>query len=157
MFEQNRRIEDSFNEFLAGDELKNALDFADFLRANEMIYNGDYEIRCKGELACYIDTPTELQKRWRIWTVGDYSNEYDGFPINESMKEIARSNVVKCGNCDGCNRKPGKTEVIFGKEFSNVCNGADNLAMLFTNPDAETLECAKEMIQMARYGIDNRA
>lgn len=156
MPEQNKKFEEVFHAFLTGDELKNALDFTEFLRANEMIYNGEYEIRYKDELACYIDTPTELQKRWRIWTVGDYSNEYDGFPIHEHLKEIARLNVVKCGNCDGCDRKPGKTEVIFGKEFLNVCNGADNLAMLFTNPHGEVLACAKKMVEMTRYGIDHR-
>ena len=112
-----------------------------------MIYDGEYEIRYKNELACYIDTPTGQQKRWRVWTVGDYSDEFDGFPIDERTKEIARSNVVKCGNCDGCDRNPGKTEVIFGKEFINVCNGTNNLAMLFTNPDAEALECAKKWLR----------
>jgi len=153
----NKRIKDAFNEFFAGDELKNALDFAEFVRENDMIYDGEYEIRYKNELACYIDTPTGQQKRWRVWTVGDYSDEFDGFPIDERTKEIARSNVVKCGNCDGCDRNPGKTEVIFGKEFINVCNGTNNLAMLFTNPDAEALECAKKMVEMAMYAIDVRA
>ena len=157
MSNQIKKIEDAFNEFLTGGDLKNALDFAEFLNANEMVYDGEYEIHYKGELACYIDTPNERQKRWRIWTVGDYSNEYEGFPIDERTKEIAWSNVVKCGNCDGCDHDPGKTEVIFGKEFTNVCNGTDNLAMRFTNPDAEALECAKKMVGMTKYVIDNRA
>ena len=157
MSEQNKRIEDAFNEFLTGDDLKNALGFAEFLRANEMIYNGEHEIHYKDELACYIDTPTEQQKRWRIWTVGDYSSEYKAFPIDERTKEIAWMNVTKCGNCDGCDRDPGKTEVIFGKEFANVCNGTNNLSMLFLNPDAKAVECAKKMVEMAMYVIDNRA
>ena len=155
MSEQNKRIEDAFNEFLTGDELKNALDFAEFLRANEMIYNGEYEMHYKGECACYIDTPTELHRWWRVWTVGDYSNEYKGVPIDDRTKEIAWSNVVKCGNCDDVNCDPGKTEVIFGKEFANVCNGVDNLAMRFTNPNVEALECAKKMVEIKKYAIDN--
>jgi len=91
------------------------------------------------------------RQKWGIWTVGDYSNEYEGFPIDERTKEIAWSNVVKCGNCGGtrngvhCN--PGKTEVIFEKEFTNVCNGTDSLAMRFVNPDAEALECAKKWLR----------
>jgi len=157
MPEQNKKIEDAFNEYLTGDELKNALDFAEYLRVNEMIYVGDYEIHYKDNLACYIDTPNEQNKWWSIWTVGDYSTEYDGFPIDERTKEIAWANVVKCGNCDGVDCKPGKTEVIFGKEFTNVCNGTDNLAMRFINPDADALECAKKMVGMTRYAIDNRA
>ena len=89
--------------------------------------------------------------------MGDYSNEYEGFLIDECTKEIAWSNVVKCGNCDDVNCDPGKTEVIFGKEFTNVCNGVDNLAMRFTNPDAESLECAKKMVDMRKYAVVNQA
>ena len=152
-----KRIEDVFSEFLIGDTLKNALDFAKFLRANEMIYDGKYEIHYKDKLVCYIDTPNELHRWWRVWTVGDYSNEYEGFLIDEHTKEIAWSNVVKCGNCDDVNCDPGKTEVIFGKEFTNVCNGVDNLAMRFTNPDTEVLECAKKMVDMRKYAVVNKA
>ena len=149
-----KRIEDAFNEYFTGDTLKNALDFAEFFRANEMIYNGDYEIHYKGKLACYVDVPNDKSHTWRIWTVGDYSNEYAGFPIDECMKEVAWANVVKCGNCDDCDRDPGKTEVIFGREFTNVCNGTVNLAMRFNNPNAEALECAKKMLDMRKYAID---
>jgi len=159
LFEQNIKIEDAFEKFLTGDELKNALNLAEFLSANKMVYDGEYEMRYKGELACYINMPSERDKQWGIWTAGDYSNDYEGFPIDERTKEIAWANVVKCGNCGGtrggvgCN--PGKTEVIFEKEFTNVCNGTDNLAMRFVNPDAEAVACAKEMIKMKIYAIDN--
>ena len=69
----NKRIEDAFNEHFTGDTLKNALDFSEFLRANEMVYNGDYEIHYKGKLACYINTPNAEENTWGVWTVGDYS------------------------------------------------------------------------------------
>ena len=150
-----KRSEDDFNEYFTGDTLKNALDFAEFLRANEMIYNGDYEIHYKGKLVCYIDTPNDKSQMWRVWTVGDYNNEYEGFPINERMKEIAWENAVYCGNCDDVDCDPGKTETIFGKEFVNVCRGADNFAMRFNNPNAEALECAKKMVDMRKYAVDN--
>ena len=156
MIKQNKRIEDAFNEFLDGDELKNALDFTEFIKANEMIYDGEYEIHYREKCVCYIDTPNESNKWWRVWTVGDYSNEHKGFQVDERMKEIAWANVVKCGNCDDVSCDPGKTEVIFGKEFTNVCNGVGSLAMRFTNPDVDALECAKKMVEMARYIIDNQ-
>jgi hypothetical protein len=69
--------------------------------------------------------------------------------------EIAWAIVVKCGNCADCNHDPGKTEMIFKKKFANVCNGTDSLAMRFVNPDSETVECAKKMIDMRKYAIDN--
>ena len=152
-----KRIEDAFNEFLTGDALKNALNFVEFLRGNEMIYDGEYEIHYKDKLACYINTPADGEHTWGVWTVGDYSSEYEDFTIDERTKEIAWANVVKCGNCDDCNRGPGKTEVIFGKEFANVCNGTDNLAMRFVNPDAEAVECVKKMVDMRKYAINNHA
>jgi len=150
-----KRIEDSFNNFFTDDTLKNSLDFAEFIEANEMIYNGEYEIHYKDNLACYIDTPNGKSQMWRVWTVGDYSNEYEGFPIDECTKEIAWANIVYCGNCDDVDCDPGKTETVFGKEFKNVCRGTDNLAMRFNNPDAEVLECAKKMVGMRKYFIDN--
>jgi len=150
-----KRIEDVFNEYFTGDTLKNSLYFAKFLRVNEMIYGGECEIHYKSKLACYINTPNEEERTWGIWTVGDYSNEYEGFPIDECTKEIAWENVVFCGNCDGVDCDPGKTEVIFGKEFANVCNGTDSLAMRFVNPDAEAMVCVKKMVNMRKYVIDN--
>ena len=155
MSEQNKKIEAAFNEFLSGDDLKNALGFAKFLNANEMVYDGEYEIHYKDELVCYIDIPNK-PNWWTVWTVGDYSSECEGFPIDERMKEIAQSNVKKCRNCDDVDCDPGKTELIFGKEFTNVCNGTNNLAMRFVNPNAEAVECAKKMVEMTKYGIDNR-
>ena len=77
-----KRIEDAFNIYFTGDTLKNTLDFAEFLRANEMVYDGEYAIHYKNKLACYIDTPNDKSPNWSIWTVGDYSKEYEGFPID---------------------------------------------------------------------------
>lgn len=152
-----KRMEDAFTEFLTSDTLENALAFAEFVRANEMDYDGEYEIHYKNKLACYIDTPKDGWPKWRVWTVGDFSHELEGFPIDDRTKEIAWANVVKCGNCDDVDCDPGKTEVIFGKEFVNVCRGVSNLAMRFVNPDAEALACAKKMVDMTRYIIDHQA
>jgi len=151
-----KKIEDAFNAFLIGDTLKNALDFAEFLRANELVYDGEHEIHYKDKLACYIDPPNEIEHRWRVWTVGDYSREYEGFPIDERMKEIAWANVVKCGYCNGVDCAPGKAELIFGKEFANVCNGADSLAMRFANPDAEALERLKRLVELRKQTLQRR-
>ena len=155
MSEQIKKMEDVFNEFLTGDDLRNALNFAEFSNSSEMIYNGSHQMHYKGKCACYIDLPNEQNKWWSVWTVGDFSNVYEDFLVDERIKEIAWSNVVKCGNCNDMNCNPGKTEVIFGKEFTGVCNGTENLAMRFMNPDAEALECVKKMVEMTRYVIDN--
>ncbi|MCL2698378.1 MAG: hypothetical protein FWE74_09925 [Oscillospiraceae bacterium] len=149
------RIEAIFNEVLTGDILKNALNFAEFLCVNDIIQSGQHEWYYKGKCACYIDTRKE-SRSWIVWTEGDYHSEHEGFPIDERTKEIAWSNVMKCGNCKDTNCS-GKAKIILGKEFANVCN-ADNVSMtfMFTNPEAETLECVKKLVLMRKHIINNQ-
>jgi hypothetical protein len=145
------KIEDLINDVLSGNTLKNALDFAAFLRVNEMIAGGDHgEVSYKGKCVCYmyLDGNAQMPGPWTIWTEGDYSNEHKDVPMDEHMKEIAWANVNICGSCGG-NCSPGKRKVILGKEFDNVCN-AD---MAFTNPDAKTLECVKKLLKMRKRNI----
>jgi hypothetical protein len=95
---------------------------------------------------------------WIVWTEGDYSSEHEVFPIDEHTKEIAWANVMKCGNCDGNDCSPGKTKMIFGKEFTNICNANKvNMTFRFANPHAETLECVKKLLERRRFTIDNCA
>ena len=151
-----KKIDDVFNEVLTGNTLENALDFLDFLSANEIIQAGQHEWYYKGKCVCYIDTRKESHS-WIVWTEGDYSNEHKDFPIDEQTKEIAWANVMICGNCDDVDCS-GKAKIIFGKEIVNICN-ADNVHMtfMFTNPDAETLECVKKLVSMRKYIIANHA
>ena len=153
----DKRMTDAFHAFLTGDTLEQALTFADFVEASGMVYDGAYEIHYRDTLACYIDTPIEARPTWRVWTVGDFSAEYEGFPVEARTKEIAWANVLKCGNCADVNCDPGKTEVVFGKAFENVCNGVGGLAMRFDDPDAKALACAEKLIEMTRYHIDHHA
>jgi len=146
----SKRIEDIFTEVLTGDVLKNALDFAGFLNDNEINLTDQHAMHYKGECVCYVDTSSESHS-WIIWTEGDYSREHENFPIGERTKEIAWANVMECGNCDGFSCSPGKTKMILGKEFANICN-ADNVNMtfMFTNSNAETLECIKKLVLMRK-------
>ena len=148
-----KAIEDKLKYTLNNDLLAAALDLMRFLNKNEINQAGEHEMHYKGECVCYIDTRNESHS-WIFWTEGDYSSEHKNFPIDERTKEIAWNNVMKCGNCDGVDCNPGKTKVIFGKEFTNICN-ADNVNMtfMFTNPDAETLECVKKLVDMRKYFI----
>ena len=148
-----QRIEDTINNVLSGDTLKNALDFAKYLRANELTVNGA-EISYKGEAVCYIhlDAGQEYPSPWTIWSEGDYSCEHKDVQVDDHIKEIAWKHINTCDDCGaGCN--PGKRKSIFGKEFDNVCN-AD---MAFYIPNAETLECVKKIIEMRKHAILNES
>jgi len=152
-------IEDIIDNALGGDARENALDFAAFLKANEMTYMRVHcEIHYKGQCACYIYLDGDEQAHehtpwlspWTLWTAGEYTCELDGVPMDGRMKEVAWANVTRCANCNnGCS--PGHSETIFGREFANVCNAA----MMFRNPDAETLECIKKLVEMRRRDIDS--
>ena len=66
------------------------------------------------------------------------------------MKEFIWANCVNKCDCCGGDCSPGKTAVIFGKEFANVCNAVINLYKL----DGETYNYLKPLIEMRRRAID---
>ena len=152
----NKKIEEVFNDALTGDTLENALAFVNFLSVNEITQTGQHEWYYKDECACYIDTRNESNS-WIVWTEGDYSNKHEVFPIDERAKEIAWANVMKCGNCNDVDCS-GKAKVVFGKEFTNICNANNvNMTFMFTNPDADTLECVKKLVLMRKNTIANHS
>jgi len=144
----DKRIEDTFNEILTGDVLKDALGFARFLSANEIIQADRHSMHYNGKCVCYIDVFGDTQS-WTVWTAGYYGKEFKDFPISEPTKEIARTHANKCGNCDGMDCSPGITRIIFEKEFTNICNGAD-VDMVFENPSGEDMECLKKLVEMRK-------
>ena len=149
----NQKTEDIMNNVLSGDVLKNALDFAAFLKENELTVN-EAEISYQGKAVCYmhLDGGEDYPSPWTIWTEGDYSCERKDIPVSEPLKEIAWANVNICGSCGGiC--APGTRKTIFGKDFDNVCN-AD---MAFYKPDAEALECVKKLVEIRKNDILNGA
>ena len=138
-------LERHMKKALTGDALKNALNFAGYLKANEMTHTGVHcEVSYKGECACYLLVD---RKNWTIWTEGEYQQDRRDVPMNERMKEVARANVSRCVSCG--NSCPGNTKIIFGKEFTNTCN----VAMMFRNPGAEALACVKQLVEMRRQAI----
>ena len=154
MSEQNNtspyyELEETINTILTGDTLKSALDFVDFMKANDLTINGA-EISYDSKPVCYmhLDGNKDYPSPWTIWTEGDYSREHEDIPMDERMKEIAWANINTCDDC-GAGCSPGNRKMIFGKEFDNVCS-AD---MAFYMPDAETLECLKRLLEMRKNDI----
>jgi hypothetical protein len=156
-----QRIENFIDEVLTGDEQKNALEFASYLRASEMVFErgkGYWEgklywvIKYKDESVCFILVGAEEKPGpgpWIIWSDNSGSNWFEDFPLDEHMKEIAWKNVDICGNCGGCGNPGGSRKTIFGKEFNNVCI----TPMRFTNPDAGELEFVKKMGEIRKDDI----
>ncbi|MCL2812244.1 MAG: hypothetical protein FWD25_10220 [Clostridia bacterium] len=144
-------LEEKIKDVLTGEAQKNALDFAAYLKANEMVGGGPHgEVSYQGKCVCYVhmDGAAEKPGPWTIWPDGDYSAEHKDVPMSECMKEIAWANVNICADC-GAGCSPGNRKMIFGKEFDNVCSAT----MAFNNPDAETLECVKKLLEMKKRDV----
>jgi hypothetical protein len=154
-----RKIEDIIRENFDGVAKRNALDFADFLKANEMVYTGVHcEVHYKEPCVCfvYLDGDEKTHEHspwhspWTVWTAGEYPCERDDVPIDGRAKETAWANICHCANC-GNTCSPGHVKTVFGKEFKNVCNAV----MMFRNPDAETVGHIKKFVEMRKREIDS--
>jgi hypothetical protein len=156
------KIDNFIDKVLTGETQKNALEFASYLRANEMLFvrgKGYWEdklywmIKYKDEYVCFIlingSGSEEKFAPWTIWSDDSDSNWFEYFPLDEPMKEIAWRNVDACGNCGGCDNPGGSRKTIFGKEFNNVCR----TTMRFINPDTEALECVEIMVEIRKNDI----
>ena len=142
-------IKDAIRDILKDDTQKRALDFATYLELNEMtlekvsetLWKADYQDKCICYI--YIDGTIQPPGPWTIWFDGDYRSEPGGFTISKHTKELAWKHANICGSCGG-SCSPGMSKAIFGKELDNVCNSV----LAFNNPDAEVLECVKNLIEM---------
>ena len=161
-------IENVISVVLNDEAQKNAFDFVKFLQVNDMEFErgrGYWEdkpywmIKYKGEYVCfvfihgspakYIDEP----EGWIIWSDDSDSNCYEGALIDDLMKKIAWQNVDICGKCSpGSPCFGGSRKTIFGKEFDNVCR----TTFRFDNPDSETVECAKKLVEIRKKDISRR-
>ena len=152
----SKRIEDVINDVLKDDAQENALDFAAFLRTNEIpIEDGEgyWELKYKNEEVCmlFVNGEADIPGPWTIWSNDSDYNELEDFPIDEQTKEIAWKYANKCSGHCKCGNEPGKTKTIFGKEFKNICNST----FMFTNPNVETLNGVKKLVEMRKNVITN--
>jgi len=170
------KIEEDARNHLSGDKLRNALDFIAYLKDSGRTWTfSDYhpEFCYMGELTCLIsyhkfDETTlnyvrqiieaagnrfanDLFPSWNIccWQHEDDLYEPDSFPVDEDLKDFARSNVWKCIRCGGCGTPGGGRRTVFGKEFDNACCNV----FQFVNPDNEMLEKIKILMELQKHII----
>lgn len=160
----DQNLEAHIREVLTGDEQKNALALAAFLRENEMQFERGsgywadkryHMVMCKDEVVCFIlingygsvrhqDEP----EGWIIWSnASDSSNSqwYENAALDENINDIARRNIYYCAKCSpGSSCYGGLSKVIFGQEYENVCR----TTFRFDNPNSETVECVKKLLKL---------
>jgi len=162
MFEQE--MESLIGEVLVGDAQKNAMEFIAYLRAGGMAFEKAkdgywkdkpyWHVTYKDEYVCfvfihgypakYIDEP----EGWMVWSdTSDtgVSQWYETALSDGRMEEIALKNVDFCGKCSPDSPcYGGMRKTIFGKGFDHVCR----TTFRFDNPDAETVECLKKLVEV---------
>lgn len=164
----NQRIEDVINSTLQGDARENALDFIAFLHASEIPFNvsGNYlDAHYQGKNVCSIlITGTDQAPgpwtiwsdqepgTWITWSDDDETNAGKDFAVDKHTQEIIWAHVNPCASCGGkCS--PGKTKTVLGRTFPGLCSSA----VAFTDPDAEALACAKQMVTARKDDIRKAA
>ena len=157
--DKSRIIENKINDVLIGDSLSNALDFAAFLRVNEFDpecheSGFGWSVNYGGESVGFIvvDGAAQIPGPWTVWF---NSCDFGDGPADDDMKETAWAHASICGHfisggkdC-GCGDQPGFHRTIFGREYENRCHSP----LMFTNPDAKTLENVKKLILMLKHNI----
>ena len=145
------KIEEIILEYLDGEPKQSLLELLEFCRANGIKYlwsaTNIWKLQLKGKTAgmIYIGKgpcqKDNITKNW--WCT--HIPVVEEVIIKENLTEVIHKNVFLCVHGQkSCGS--GKTATIFGKEFHGVHG------VLFKNPDAETLDCIRKLLE---YRIKN--
>lgn len=157
----NKSICDYINENLENDYKTVALDFVDYLKAQETEFIKDngywknkiyYLVKYKNECVCFIAVkdPDEPENAWTVWSEDMDSAFLGGYSVDRSIKEAAWKHVDECGNCGSCGG--GRQKSIFGKAFDNVCG----CTFRFDNPTFDDLPTLKKIVEIRKAEIINK-
>lgn len=137
------RIEDAIFELYDGELQKTALDFVAYLNEHGMSpqeWFGPtiWKTPCGEKYYCFGIFMNQPEKFNLYFYRGDYKGVFD----KEFIKTV-HDHVRPCIDCGGECPK-GMDMTIFGKEFPNTCF---QFPIQFVNPDRDTLEYIKELIE----------
>ena len=151
-------MEEEFRKRLKGDLRKNAFAFAAHMdRTSSWKHCGEKVCVTHtdpGNLYIYFgdDNGTAVVR-------ADRSNgDSEAYPMDEHLKEFVWANVNPChhfrtdGKDCGCGQQPGHSFTILGKKFDHLCF----CPICFVNPDAETFERIKELVEAWKRCIEDK-
>ena len=155
-------MESVINEVLIGDAKDNAREFAQYLRANEMVFEREkgywedkyyWGIKYGDEYVCFVLINNEEKtdpESWTVWSDDSGAAIFGDSSADDMIKKVFWKHVAVCDNeirCfEGCKRS---RKTILGKEFDNVCG----TAMKFESPNDITVESMKKMIDIRKNDI----
>lgn len=157
------QIEEIIGGFLDGDELKNAMDFVAFLRANNMnprwSSTNSWRVTgkrskeicniqlggAKGAWMSYLKTGD-----WVIGGLESVGREYlDAFIPFDEIRAFIWASIKPCTRCCSCG--PRLNRVYAGKEVDECCG------IRMVNPDAKRLEYVKKIVEANRRSVIENA
>lgn len=154
-------IEQYINDELSANEKNIALEFVKYLREKQLIFykdNGEcwkdkiyYWVKLGDECVCFIaiKDPEEKGNHWTVWSADMGSELLAQCQADKAMKERAWKLIDHCGHCGSCGG--GRTKVIFGKEFHDVCG----CTFRADNPDEMDLEVLKMLVDIRMKEIND--
>jgi len=136
---------------LTGDAQKNALDFAAFLRANNMSLEkidipGGWNVYIKGINSAFVQILGEKNNFNVVLHISTYDGES---PVDDELKAFAWAHVALCPqSCGGpafCDESQNR-RTIFGREFESTCQSP----LVFLDPDAHDLVKIQKLLLMLK-------
>jgi len=165
-------IEDVLPHFLDGEALRNALDFAAYLRENKTKpswkFHNSWCAVNKGKIYCYIrlSAPNREagfyhpnhpdEKSWeRSWCITPWlSNlaKYEHLITDDVDKKIIADNLYGCvPYCRKNNCAPKKRITVCGTEIVRYCHGMlDNRSLWVVNPDKTEIDSIKKLLELEK-------
>ena len=152
------KIEDIILECLNDEKKQASLDFVFYIKSLKMTprwtNKNAWVVSYKGKGVCKI----------YVWDNGwfirpsfnyDYTDELMTFIVENKLEETIWNNIY---HCRACGKSPAtcmqKSKIILGKEFKGVCSC---VLFQFQNPNTNTIECVKKLIDYRRITITNTA
>ena len=152
-----RKIEEVINEYIEDENPKKIiLDFIAWLRKNKMppSWNArdSWKVSRNKKKIFIIGVVKNEITIHRFWLDFTFTNEYQTYVINNNLQDMACNNFTVCGRfegrrCTGCPpdcNPEGISINLCGKEVENICRG---VIMKFVNPDYETIEGIKKLLE----------
>jgi len=176
-----KSFEDTVSKFLTGDVQKNALDFAAYLRENEItleenegvwVCDGAWDVIWVGTSnVSWVGADEPMPGSWTIFHSGYDHTKYDPDNIptgkdgdkiglcdlsaDERLKEVAWEHVKPCFHftSNGKECGCGKQPGRRTTVFGKEFDNVCSATLQFINPDAETLEYVKKLMKLMKLGM----
>ena len=129
---------------------KNALDFVEWLRENQLPprWAGIFawKVYYKNQYICYINFSYPAKGSWEVKPNRLFFEEYGKYITDDELKKFVLDDIV---HLPGCNRECGRKKNIefLGKRFDEICSC---WPFVIKNPDGAALEKLKKLVLVSR-------